>query len=44
MGQWKRVTRLSPCPICKKSDWCLISPDRAAVICPRIEEGSTSSY
>lgn len=41
MAQWKRVTRLSPCPICKKTDWCLISPDRSAAICPRIEEGST---
>jgi hypothetical protein len=41
MAQWKRVTRLSPCPVCTKTDWCLISPDRSAVICPRIEEGST---
>ena len=38
--QWKRVNGLSRCPICGKPDWCLISPDRSAVICPRVEEGS----
>tara|TARA_R100000458_G_scaffold59180_1_gene69004 strand:- start:130 stop:942 length:813 start_codon:yes stop_codon:yes gene_type:complete len=37
---WKRVNRLSRCPVCGKPDWCLVSPDRSAVICPRIEEGS----
>jgi len=40
MSQWKRVTRLSPCPVCKKPDWCLIAHDRSAAICPRIEQGS----
>ena len=38
---WTRVTRLKRCPICKKPDWCLISPDRSAVICPRTEQGSS---
>ena len=41
MAQWKRVNRLSRCPICGKPDWCLVSPDKSAAICPRIEEGST---
>lgn len=40
MSQWKRVSRLSPCPVCKKPDWCLIAHDRSAAICPRIEQGS----
>lgn len=40
MSQWKRVSRLSPCPVCKKPDWCLIARDRSAAICPRIEQGS----
>ena len=40
-SEWKRVTRLSPCPICGKTDWCLITAARSAVICPRVEEGST---
>ena len=41
MHRWKRVHRLSRCPICGKPDWCLIAPDRSAVICPRVEEGSS---
>lgn len=40
-SEWKRVTALSPCPICKKTRWCMITADRSAVICPRIEEGSS---
>ena len=38
---WKRVSNLSKCPICSKNDWCLIAHDRSAVICPRIDEGSS---
>ena len=41
MRRWKRVNGLSRCPVCGKPDWCLIAPDRSAVICPRIDEGST---
>ena len=40
-SEWKRVSRLSPCPICGKPDWCMITADRSAVICPRVEEKST---
>lgn len=37
---WKRVNQQKPCPICKKTDWCSISADESAVICPRVEQGS----
>ena len=36
----RRVNRNRPCPICGKPDWCLISEDSSAVICPRIEQDS----
>jgi len=36
----ERVTRDRPCPICGHSDWCLVSPDGSAAICPRTKEGS----
>lgn len=39
--RWKRVHRLSRCPICGKPDWCLVAPDRSAAICPRVDEGSS---
>jgi len=31
-----RVSKDMPCPICKKEDWCMVSPDGKAAICPRI--------
>jgi len=36
----KRVNRKNPCPVCGKSDWCLIAEDKTAAICPRTEAGS----
>ena len=39
-GEMVRVTRRNPCPVCAKIDQCFVSPDKAAVICPRISEGS----
>lgn len=35
----KRVTKQNPCPICGKSDWCLIAEDNSAAICQRVESG-----
>jgi hypothetical protein len=40
-SNWHRVSRDRPCPVCGKADWCLVSPDGRAAICPRIEAGST---
>lgn len=37
---WKRVSQQNPCQICKKTDWCSISADGSAAICPRVEQGS----
>lgn len=34
---WLRVNRERPCPVCGKSDWCLLAEDKSAVICPRTE-------
>ena len=34
--KWLRVCKLSPCPICHKPDWCLISPDGQTSICARV--------
>lgn len=35
-----RVSRDKPCPVCGKSDWCLVAPDGSAAICQRVKEGS----
>ncbi len=40
MSNWERVSSSLVCPVCGKTDWCSVSSDRSAVICPRIEEGS----
>lgn len=41
---WQRVSEEFPCPICKKTDWCLVSSedpaDPKAVICGRKAEGA----
>ncbi len=39
-GKMKRVDNNNPCPICGRSDWCLISSDKTAAICPRTPEGA----
>jgi hypothetical protein len=31
-----RVKRKSPCPICKKTDWCSVTEDGAMAICMRV--------
>ncbi len=35
--KWLRVSRKMRCPVCGKSDWCLIAADKTAAICPRTE-------
>ena len=35
--QWIRVTKVNPCPICKKPDWCGVSADGEVAICMRVE-------
>jgi hypothetical protein len=37
---WVRVSKAKPCEICGRGDWCLISGDGSAVICPRVSEGA----
>ena len=37
MSEWIRVSKRHRCPICDHADWCLISDDGKAAICPRIE-------
>lgn len=39
VGEWMRVTRQMPCPICHKDHWCMLHKDRKAAICPRVSEG-----
>ncbi len=34
---WIRVSAEMHCPICGKPDWCLVSRDQTAVICPRVQ-------
>ena len=36
MSEFVRVSKQRPCPICKKPDWCMVSKDGAAAICPRV--------
>ncbi len=37
MSDWRRVTRQHRCPICGKPDWCMVSKDGLAAICPRVQ-------
>ena len=32
---WTRVSGARRCPVCGKPDWCLVSSDASAAICPR---------
>ncbi|HJZ56573.1 MAG TPA: hypothetical protein VKE74_16525, partial [Gemmataceae bacterium] len=34
---WVHVSRSRPCPVCGRPDWCLVTADEAACICPRTE-------
>ena len=37
MSHWIRVSRRLVCPICGRPDWCLVTEDGTAAICPRVE-------
>ena len=37
MTGWRRVSNALPCPICKKTDWCIIATDGTKAICQRVE-------
>lgn len=37
---FQRVNRETPCPVCKKSDWCMVAPDGSAAICARVDQGA----
>ena len=41
---WLRVKRTDPCPVCNKTDWCLVAEDGSATICPRVSEGSVKYF
>jgi hypothetical protein len=41
MNDWQRVTRLNPCPICKRPDWCCIG--EFFVNCMRIQSARSCS-
>lgn len=36
-SNWVRVGGEISCPVCGKRDWCLVSADGTAAICPRVE-------
>jgi hypothetical protein len=41
-GDWKRVSKTRPCPVCGRPDWCVYvghDDDPEAVICARVESG-----
>lgn len=42
LDDYSRVSKSRTCPICGKSDWCLISKDEATAICART--GSTVQF
>jgi len=37
VGNWVRVDRHNPCPICDKPDWCGRTADGELVVCMRVE-------
>lgn len=41
---WDRVSRETPCPICRKSDFCEVSNDGLVVHCMRIASDLPSTY
>jgi len=39
-GNWVKVTKSFPCPICKHLNWCAVTADGAIVKCMRTEAGA----
>jgi hypothetical protein len=39
-GDWQRVTRGSPCPVCGQDDWCSVSGDGTLAKCMRVAADS----
>ena len=43
LDDFERVSRQHPCPVCGKSDWCLVSRecpgDPVKAVCQRVESG-----
>jgi hypothetical protein len=38
-SKWMRVSKKSPCPICKHGEWCSLSSDEKTVKCMRVRDG-----
>lgn len=41
-SEWIRASNGRKCPVCQKSDWCLIAVNGSAAICPRVEQASVA--
>lgn len=37
MSEWRDVTKLNPCSVCGKPDWCGVSQDGSAACCMRVQ-------
>lgn len=40
---YNRCTKKMPCPVCERTDWCLVSDDGNQAICQRTQQGSVKS-
>lgn len=43
MGEWRRVTKREPCPVCQRDHYCCISLD-GTVLCMRIENNHPHTF
>ena len=41
-GEWRRVSRKEPCPVCGKPDYCARTVNGEAVLCMRVESNKPS--
>ena len=42
-GDWRRVSKREPCPVCGRPDWCLLAGPEGnptAALCPRVESSN----